>query len=306
MSAVAKPAEAGRKPLWDEKWMRQRTRQTFVALVAASAIISTALIAWVLFFADVTDATPGILPVGADLAVALAPVLAAAAGVERLLETIFNTIEGVWRTVVAYLGYGMRWLKSAETEVDEARQWLQSAGAVYNGTLAVYNDKMRQIMTEMNVSANVVSLPDQVVVQLDEWKKEADTKTVMAKSLLQDAQNRLDEAEKKLSSMTTSPDYRSAKSAASIVLGLMLGVVVAAMGQIQMFAMLGIGPVPARIDVLITGLVIGSGSYPVHSLLGILQQGKNTLDSLQGYLQQAGKAKEKMTEQMSGSSKPQG
>ena len=63
----------------------------------------------------------------------------------------------------------------------------------------------------------------------------------------------------------------------------MIGVVVAALGQIQMFAMLGIGAVPARIDVLITGLVIGSGSYPVHSLLGILQQGKDTLDSVKGF-----------------------
>ena len=270
-------------PLWDERKMWQRTRRTFVALVGAVAVLSIALIVWVLFFADIKDALPGVLPVGADLAVVLAPVLAAAAGVERLLETIFNTIESVWRTAVAYLGYGMRWLKSAETEVDEARQWLQSAGAVYNGTLAMYNEKMRQIMKEMNVATNIVSLPDQIVAQLDAWKTEADAKTVMAKGLLEDAQARLDDAEEKLSSLTDSPEYKSAKSSATIILGLMIGVVVAALGQIQMFAMLGIGAVPARIDVLITGLVIGSGSYPVHSLLGILQQSKDTLDSVKGF-----------------------
>ena len=50
-----------------------------------------------------------------------------------------------------------------------------------------------------------------------------------------------------------------------------------------MFAMLGIGVVSPQIDVLITGLVIGSGSYPVHSLVGILQQGKSTVDSIKGY-----------------------
>ncbi|MBI5565698.1 MAG: hypothetical protein HY870_12460 [Chloroflexi bacterium] len=292
MSVTSKPADAGAKPMWDEKWMWQRTRKSFVALVSAVAVLSVALIVWVLFFAEIADAVAGVLPAGADLAVVLAPVLAAAAGVERLLETIFNTLESMWRTVVAYLGYGMRWLKSAETEVDEARQWLQSAGAVYNGTLALYNEKMRQIMKDMNVATNIVSLPDQIVAQLDEWKKEADAKTAMAKGLLEDAQSRLNDAEKKLSSMTDSPEYKSAKSSASIILGLMLGVVVAALGQIQMFAMLGIAAVPARIDVLITGLVVGSGSYPVHSLLGILQQGKNTLDSLQGYLQKAGAAKD--------------
>ena len=51
-----------------------------------------------------------------------------------------------------------------------------------------------------------------------------------------------------------------------------------------MFALLGIDAVPARIDVLITGLVIGSGSYPVHSLVGILQQGKDALDGLGNFL----------------------
>jgi hypothetical protein len=50
-----------------------------------------------------------------------------------------------------------------------------------------------------------------------------------------------------------------------------------------MFALLGIGTIPARFDVFITGLVIGSGSYPVHSLVGILQQGKDALDSAKGY-----------------------
>ncbi len=289
MSVAAKPVDAGAKPMWDERQMWLRTRKLFVALVSAVAVVSIGLIGWVIFFADVTDAVAGVLPVGADLAVVLAPVLAAAAGVERLLETIFNTIESVWRTAVAYLGYGMRWLKSTETEVDEARQWLQSAGAVYNGTLALYNEKMRQILKDMNVATNVVSLPDQVVAQLDAWKKEADEKTAIAKTLLQDAQRRLDEAEKKLASLTDSAEYKSAKSTASIILGLMIGVIVAALGQIQMFAMLGIGPVPARIDVLVTGLVIGSGSYPVHSLLGILQQGKNALDSLSSFLDNRGK-----------------
>jgi hypothetical protein len=65
---------------------------------------------------------------------------------------------------------------------------------------------------------------------------------------------------------------------------LMLGVIIARVGQLQMFAMLGIGIVPPQIDVLITGLVIGSGSYPVHSLVGILQQGKGAVDSVQSYL----------------------
>lgn len=283
MSAATKPADAGRKPMWDEKWMWQRTRTRFVILTSIVAVLSIALIGWVLFFANIADAPANVLPPGADLAIVLAPVLAAAAGVERLLETLFNTLEGIWHSAVAYLGYGMRWLKSAETELDEARQWLQSASAIYNGTMATYNQKIKDVLTQMNVSASVAALPEQVAATVGRLKQEADDKTAAAKSLLQDAQQRLDSAEHKLASLTDSVEYKSAKSSASIILGLMFGVIVAALGQMQMFAMLGIAAVPAPADVLITGLVIGSGSYPVHSLLGILQQGKDTLDSVKGF-----------------------
>jgi hypothetical protein len=124
------------------------------------------------------------------------------------------------------------------------------------------------------------------VTLLDNLKKlrdAAEAKTVLAQTMLEAAQAHVKAAESKLAAAVDSPDYRSAKGAASIVLGLMLGVVVATVGQIQMFALLGIGAVPARIDVLITGLIIGTGSYPVHSLVGILQQSKDTLDSVKGY-----------------------
>jgi len=97
------------------------------------------------------------------------------------------------------------------------------------------------------------------------------------------AQARLADAESNLSDITSSDGYISAKAAASIIVGLMLGVIIAAIGQLQMFAMLGIDAVPAKFDVFVTGLVIGSGSYPVHSLVGILQQTKGTLDSVKGY-----------------------
>jgi exonuclease VII small subunit len=283
MSAASKPVDTGRKPMWDEKWMWQRTRTRVMILASFVGVLSVGLIVWVLFFANIVDAMPNVLPQGADLAIVLAPVLAAAAGVERMLETIFNTLEGIWHSAVAYLGYGMRWLKSAETELDDARQWLQNASLIYNGTMATYNQKIKDVLKEMNVSTAVAQLPDQVSTTVNQLKMEADEKSAVAKALLEDAQQRLDAAEKKLGSLTDSREYKSAKSAASIILGLMLGVIVAALGQIQMFAMLGIGAVPAAADVLITGLVIGSGTYPVHSLVGILQQSKDTLDSIKGF-----------------------
>jgi len=125
-------------------------------------------------------------------------------------------------------------------------------------------------------------------IQIGEISVSALTNTIRtrldaANKMMAVAQSRLADAEGNLSDVTSSDGYISAKAAASIIVGLMLGVVIAAIGQLQMFAMLGIDEVPAQFDVFVTGLVIGSGSYPVHSLVGILQQTKGTLDSVKGY-----------------------
>ena len=153
MSSVAPTKQStkvskGLTPGWDEAQMWRRTRRWFMALVGANVGIWIFLVVWVFFIAPITDAEAKVLPVGADVALALAPVLAAAAGVERVLETIFNTIEGTWRAGVAYLGYGFRWLKSAQTGVSEARQWMQSMGAYYNGTVAANNQEMTLIFED--------------------------------------------------------------------------------------------------------------------------------------------------------------
>jgi hypothetical protein len=330
----------GAAPQWAEVDMRARTRLLLFAAIGLVVGVGVFLVVWVLFLADIQKVIVKPLVTGVDLTLVLAPVIAAATGVERLLETVFNTIEGAWRTLVAYLGYGMRWLKSAETEVAEARQWLQNMGAIYNGNLATNNQQMAQIFNEhkqqmiaiLNQTANdtpdprmkeavqkaaqqMEALPAEMLAkmtqllvmpvdlplpaevdqkinearlallhQVDQLRADITAKSEAAEALLKDAQSRLKTAEDKLADATSSPDYRSAKGAVTIILGLMLGVIVAALGQIQMFALLGIATVPARIDVLITGLVIGSGSYPVHSLVGILQQGKDALDDLGTFL----------------------
>ena len=60
--------------------------------------------------------------------------------------------------------------------------------------------------------------------------------------------------------------------------------IVARLTSLQMFAMLGVASVPARLDVLLTGFVIGTGTYPLHSLVGMLQQVKDIFDSAKGSL----------------------
>lgn len=254
-------AVPGGMPAWDNRDEFFKTRRWFRFLVAIGIILWLILITWVLV-SPIQDAAALPLAVGANLTIVLAPVLAAAAAVERTLESVFNVLEGSWRTMVAYLGRGLRWLKNAESEVQQARQFLDEASDKYSAELQ--GIQFGQV--------SVAMLTDEIQRRINE-----------ANRLMILAQQRLERAESNLADITSSESYVSAKSAASIVLGLMLGVIIAAIGQLQMFAMLGIGLVPAQIDVLITGLVIGSGSYPVHSLVGILQQGKSTVDSVKGY-----------------------
>jgi hypothetical protein len=67
-----------------------------------------------------------------DIVVVLSPVFVASVLVERFLEALFNVFEANWRTLVAYLGRGLRWLQNAEEEVESARQFLSKVSAEYN------------------------------------------------------------------------------------------------------------------------------------------------------------------------------
>jgi hypothetical protein len=268
-SAENNPGIPSDAPTWDERVEYFRMQRWFRFLVLLVIGIWVGLVAWVFFFAPILEADSSPLEASANLTVVLAPILAAAAAVERTLETIFNVLEGSWRTMVAYLGRGMRWLKSAETEVKQARQFLADVA-----------DKFNAEMANMDIGqASVSQITADVKARID-----------AVGAMMTVAQQRLEVAEDKLAEATSSESYINAKTAVSVVLGLMLGVIIAALAQLQMFAMLGVDIVPARFDVLITGLVIGSGSYPVHSLVGILQQGKDTLDSVKGYFNRSAPA----------------
>ena len=256
-------------PTWDETVEHFKMKAWFRMIVLLVIAIWVGLVIWVLVYAPISEANAFPLEPSANLTVVLAPILAAAAAVERTLETLFNIIEGTWRTMVAYLGRGMRWLKSAETEVMQARQFLADVSDKYNAE-----------MQSLHVGAESVSeLTATMRMRMDDLT-----------GMMVLAQQRLKVAEDKLSEATSSQSYVSAKAAVSVVLGLMLGVIIAAIAQLQMFALLGVDAVQGRFDVLITGLVIGSGSYPVHSLVGMLQQGKDTLDSVKGYFNRSAPA----------------
>ena len=73
----------------------------------------------------------------------------------------------------------------------------------------------------------------------------------------------------------------------SLLLGILFGIILAFATRLRMLSLLGIsvgapgtlGNLAAGMDMLLTGLVIGTGSAPVHSLVGLLQNTKEAVDS---------------------------
>src|SRR5436190_20706417 len=114
------PIVPGGMPMWSEREQFFKSQTWVRFLVVVIVIVWLLLLGWVLFIAPITKADVSKLEIGANLTLVLAPVIVAAAAVERTLESIFNVIEGSWHTMIAYLGRGLRWLKSAEIEVKQA------------------------------------------------------------------------------------------------------------------------------------------------------------------------------------------
>ena len=96
---------------------------------------------------------------------------------------------------------------------------------------------------------------------------------------LNKAEQRLAKAEDRLRSWTDSPEYTAWKRALSIWVGLLVGLVLSVMGDLGMLHLISI-PVPRILDMLITGLVIGAGPGPMHSIIGALQNGKDAVGNL--------------------------
>ncbi|GAK59266.1 hypothetical protein U27_06243 [Candidatus Vecturithrix granuli] len=93
------------------------------------------------------------------------------------------------------------------------------------------------------------------------------------------AENRLAKAEERLRGWVQAPEYLAWKKALCIWIGLLTGLIVSILGDLGILHYVGV-PTPRIIDMLVTGLVIGSGPGPMHDLIGILQSGRNALNNL--------------------------
>ena len=179
-----------------------------------------------------------------EVALILAPLVAAATAIERFIEMIFDGYESLVLGTGEFIGQGRGYIRWAKQQVRE----LQEA-VVKNGS-------------------------------------SGDPR------VLSQAEDALAAAQDRLVDFLKSPLYTSRKRVISLVAGIVLGVIVAFTARLQMLAMIaglfgggtGTGASSALveagrgIDMLLTGLIVGTGSAPVHSLIGILQNTKDAVD----------------------------
>ena len=179
-----------------------------------------------------------------EVALLLAPLVAAATAIERFIEMVFDWYESLVLSASGFLGQGKGYIRWAKGQVRELR-----AAVLRNSS----SDDPRA---------------------------------------LSQAEDALAAAEDRLIGFLKSPFYTSRKRVLSLVAGIVLGVIVAFTAKLRMLAMIaglfggGTGTGTSSvlveagqgIDMVLTGLVIGTGSAPVHSLIGILQNTKDAVD----------------------------
>lgn len=184
------------------------------------------------------DGSPGSSSDAAvEVAVLLAPLLAAATAVERLIEMIFDWYESIILDLSKFPAQASDYVGWARKEVEKFK--------------------------------------NELIKPREEGEKEEE---FIAR--LRTAEANLLKAQDRLHEYLTSPTYISTKKKISLIIGIVLGLIVAVSAQIKMFTLLGI-PVPNNlgfVDMIITGLVIGTGSAPVHSLIGLIQNTKDAID----------------------------
>lgn len=175
-----------------------------------------------------------------DVAIALAPLLALTLAIERLVETLFTYFEGKVGSVAKFSNLGVRSYNRMDAE-------FKNAMAQYNSILeklsAATQENHQQLMEEL--------------AGVEAW---------------------VEAINKRIGTILKDPGYVAFKQRMSIWLGFVFGFVVAIFTDQGIFEYLQIG-VPRIVDMLITGAVIGAGAGPMHSLVGVLDGLKTTLQN---------------------------
>ena len=186
-----------------------------------------------------------------DLAIILAPLTALALAIERIIETLFDLIEQSVSNMAKLIG-----------ETKDAVNWVEEE----------YSNASKEVKRAIENLGKLRGDAQSAAPAPEEDIKKAENK-------LKSAEDRLAKAGERLSNMSSDPIYIQMKRAISIMVGLFLGFMVAILSDQGIFAYLQQG-VPRVVDLFVTGFIIGAGSGPMHSLVGILQGFKDAIGNL--------------------------
>ena len=180
-----------------------------------------------------------------DFSVALTPFVALAAAIERFWEIAFDVYERFALTVGKLVGGGARGITWMKDELNNANDAVSEV-AVQLGKTTPTDERYPQLM-----------------------------------GALQEAEERLMDAQDRIGETLKAPQYITVKRAITLLGSLVLGLAVSVAGNIYIFNAIGF-KVPAGIDMILSGLFVGAGVGPMHSLIGALQNTREAVAGLAG------------------------
>lgn len=180
-----------------------------------------------------------------DYSVALTPFVALAAAIERFWEIAFDVYERFALTVGKLVGGGARGINWMKDELNNANEAVSEVAAQL-GKANPTDDRYPQLMSAM-----------------------------------QEAEERLLDAQDRIGETLKAPQYITIKRAITLLGSLVLGLAVSMAGNIYIFNSIGF-KVPAGIDMILSGLFVGAGVGPMHSLIGALQNTREAVAGLAG------------------------
>ena len=201
-----------------------------------------------------------------DLFLTLAPFIAIATFIERFWETFFNWYESIALQVGRLIGVSAKSIGWMRTEIKNAEQ----------------------VVEDLIVQLNV--------------QKPGDGEYEKTWSLLQQAEERLLDAEGRIGELLKSSAYTSIKKAITLGGSLIIGLCMSFSWNLQLLHAAGFTSISPGPDLLITGLLIGAGPGPLHSFIGTLQEFRNTLAGLADLAR--GSAVKKAAEALTGTTQP--
>ncbi|HUS17398.1 MAG TPA: hypothetical protein VM536_20575 [Chloroflexia bacterium] len=196
-----------------------------------------------------------------DVGTLLGPLVASATAIQQVITMFWNWVESGAQQMVAALGLGRSWATYAQEEIHAAE-----------GALSQLAAEARRLR---HVAPNGPPTNPLVMEALD--------------ARINTAQQKLGDAQQQMRNALKSERYKSIKQGISVLASLVLGLIVATVTQLNMFALLNLPNNGGLFGVLITGLIIGAGTGPVHSIIGLLQQTRDAVDQAANLLSSGSK-----------------